>query len=324
VTGNTVLVARTMDAIALGQALSLASAMIIIYAILVVLFASFRIGLLALIPNVLPVLVYFGVLGWTGVSLNVVTGLVACLVLGVAVDDTIHILVQFDRAARRHASEEKGVTEALRAVGRPVTYTTAALCIGFLVLMASENKSQVEFGALAAFTLAVAWLIDMTFTPALAARIRVVTLWEILTLDLGQDPHGSIPLFAGLSHAQARITALMGSLQDVAAGVLLFKTGEPGDSMFVVIDGTLQASVVNEDRRVQLRTLSRGDVIGEVALSSGVRSADVETLSDVRLLRLDRADLDRLGRRYPRIALRIQANLSVVLANRLASVTQRV
>lgn len=324
VTGNSVLVAQTMDEIALGQALSLGAAMLVIYVILAVLFTSLRIGLIALIPNVLPVLVYFGVLGWTGVTLNVVTGLVACLVLGVAVDDTIHILVHFNRAAKRHANEEKGVIDALKAVGRPVTYTSAALCIGFLMLMASENKSQVEFGVLAAFTLAVAWLIDLTFTPAVAARIRVVTLWDVLTLDLGEDPHRSIPLFASMSHAQARITALMASIRDVPAGVLLFKTGEPGDAMYVVINGRLQASVLNEERRVQLRTLERGDVIGEVALVSGARSADVETLSDVRLLRINGADLDRLERRYPRIALRVQANLSEVLADRLVSLTKRV
>jgi predicted RND superfamily exporter protein len=324
VTGNTVLVARTMDEIALGQALSLAAAMGIIYVILAILFTSPRIGFVALIPNVLPVVIYFGVLGWTGVTLNVVTGLVACLVLGVAVDDTIHILVNFDRAARRYASEEKGVMDALRAVGRPVTYTTSALCIGFLILTASENKSQVEFGVLAAFTLGVAWLIDLTFTPAIAARMRVVTLWEVLTLDLGEDPHRSIPLFAGMSHSQARITALLATIRDLPEGFRLFTTGEPGGSMYVVISGKLSASVQNDGRRVALRTLERGDVIGEVALHSGIRSADVETVSAVRLLRIDRADLERLGRRYPRIALRVQTNLRNVLAERLVSVTQRV
>ncbi len=116
----------------------------------------------------------------------------------------------------------------------------------------------------------------------------------------------------------------MASIRDVPAGVLLFKTGEPGDTMYVVINGRLRASVLNEERRVQLRTLERGDVIGEVALFSGARSADVETLSDVRLLQINGADLDRLERRYPRIALRVQANLSEVLADRLVSLTKRV
>ena len=68
-----------MDDIALGQALSMVTAFGIIYLILAFLFTSFRIGFIALLPNALPVLVYFGILGWTGVTLNTVTGLVACL-----------------------------------------------------------------------------------------------------------------------------------------------------------------------------------------------------------------------------------------------------
>jgi predicted RND superfamily exporter protein len=324
VSGNSVLLARTMDEIAVGQAVSLAAALLIIYAILAILFASLRVGLLALIPNALPVLVYFGVLGWTGVTLNVVTGLVGCLVLGIAVDDTIHLLVHFKDAARGRANEEEGIVEAVKSVGRPISYTTLALCLGFLVLLMSNMRSQLEFGLLASLTLGIAWAIDLTFTPAIAARMRIVTLWEILTLDLGEEPHLSIPLFAGLSHAQARITALMADLRDLPAGHTLLRDGEPGDDMFVVIRGSLAATIQKEGREVSLRRMDRGDVIGEVALFFGERTADVRTLTDVRLLRLDRGDLERLARRYPRIAARVYENLSEVLAARLASVTKRV
>ena len=201
VTGNSVLINKTSDEIALGQSASLALAFLMIYAILCLLFMSFRVGLLALIPNALPVLVYFGTLGITGVTLNTTTGLVACLVLGIAVDDTIHFLARFNTSAKRLADETKGIREALWMVGRPVTYTSLALCLGFLAMTTSELQNQREFGALAAFTLGFAWLVDVVFTPALAARMRVVTLWEVLSLDLGDDPQRSIPLFQGLSQA---------------------------------------------------------------------------------------------------------------------------
>jgi predicted RND superfamily exporter protein len=323
VSGNSVLLARTMDDIAVGQAVSLTAALLIIYAILALLFASFRIGLLALIPNALPVLVYFGVLGWTGVTLNVVTGLVGCLVLGIAVDDTIHMLVHFKDSARGRANEKEGIIEAITTVGRPISFTTLALCLGFLVLLFSNMQSQVEFGMLASLTLAVAWIIDLTFTPAIAAGMRVVTLWEILTLDLGDDPHLSIPLFAGLTHAQARVAALMADLRDLPANHPLLHEGEAGDDMFVVIRGSLAATIEKQGRDAPLRELHRGDVVGEVAIFIGERTADVRTLTEVRLLRLDRAALARLAKRYPRIAAQIHANLSEVLAARLASLTKR-
>ena len=323
VTGNAVLVSRTIDDIALGQALSLGTAFAIIFAILVLLFTSFRIGLIALIPNVLPVLVYFGLLGFSGITLNIVTGLIACLVLGIAVDDTIHFLAHFNRASKNLADENRGVVEALRHVGRPVTYTTAALCIGFLTLTLSELRTQVEFGALASITLAVAWLIDVTFTPALAARLRIVTLWDVITLDLGDDPRRSIPLFAGLRDTQARVIALMSSLRSFPKGHKLFVAGESGDEMYVVIDGELRVSLLTDQGEVRFDSCVRGDAVGEVALFHGVRTADVEAASDVRLLRLTHASLERIRGRYPRTGAQLYRNLAQILANRVASTTAK-
>jgi predicted RND superfamily exporter protein len=324
VTGNGVLLSRTIDDIALGQALSLGTAFLIIFVILCLLFTSVRVGFIALIPNALPVLAYFGVLGLSGVSLNATTGLVACLVLGIAVDDTIHFLARFNAAAHRTADEARGVIEALRSVGRPVTYTSGALCLGFLVLTTSDLRNQAEFGALAALTLAFAWLVDVTFTPALAVRMRIVTLWDVLSLDLGDDPHHSIPLFEGLKKTQARIVALLGRIVTVAKGEQLIRAGDSGDEMFVVIEGELLASLETERGRVEFGRLGRGRVVGEVALFHGRRTADVHALSDVRLLRLTEADLERIRRRYPRTGARLYRNVSKILAHHVATTTDRV
>jgi hypothetical protein len=265
-----------------------------ILAVLSILFTSVRVGMLALIPNALPVLFYFGVLGITGITLNSTTGLVACLVLGIAVDDTIHFLARFNEAAKRLADETTGVGEALRSVGRPVTYTTVALCLGFLVLTGSNFQNQVQFGALAAITLAFAWLVDITFTPALATRMQIVNLFDVLTLDLGDDPQLSIPLFHGLRKSQARITALMAGIVEFPKGRRIFSAGESGSEMYVVIEGELGVSVVTDSGTVRFGTFTRGDVIGEVGLFHGERTADVAAESDVRLLRLTRENLDQI------------------------------
>jgi hypothetical protein len=323
-TGNTVLLTRTIDDIARGQATSLAFAFAMILGVLSILFTSVRVGLLALVPNMLPVLFYFGVLGVTGITLNSTTGLVACLVLGIAVDDTIHFLARFNDAAKRLADETKGVEAALRSVGRPVTYTTIALCLGFLVLTGSNFQNQVQFGALAAITLAFAWLLDVTFTPALATRMQIVNLFDVLTLDLGEDPHRSIPLFAGLRKTQARITALMATIVEFPEGRRVFSAGERGAEMYVVIDGELEVSVSTDSGTVRFGTFTRGDVIGEVGLFHGERTADVIACSDVRLLRLTRENLERIRRRYPRIGAQLYSNLSEILAGRVATTTDRI
>jgi len=174
VTGNAVLLTRAADEISRGQARSLATAFAAIGAILVLYFASLRLGLLALVPNALPVIVYFGALGLTGVTLNNATALMGCIVLGIAVDDTIHFLVHFRREARRRGGAGAGAVEALARVARPVTHTTLVLCLGLSLLAFSELRTQAQFGWLGAFTLAVAWVVDVLVTPALCSLLHPV------------------------------------------------------------------------------------------------------------------------------------------------------
>jgi hypothetical protein len=273
---------------------------------------------------VFPVLLYFGVLGWTGITLNVTTGLVASIVLGIAVDDTIHFLSNFNRYARERASEWEGVKATLVHVGRPVTYASLALAAGFGVLGLSDLRQQAEFGWLAAATLLCCGVADLTFNPALTSRIKIVTLWDVLTLDLGENPHQAIPVFKGFSKWQARIVALMTEIVELRKGQRLIQRGEKSDGMYVVIEGRLQSSVERDGALVPLNRHGRGDVLGEVGLFRGERTANVDCESDVRALRFDQENLARLQRRYPRTASKLLRNLSEVLADRLAAATARV
>jgi predicted RND superfamily exporter protein len=170
-TGNTVLIVHAIDDIARGQAVSLATGLLSIGALLVAYFRSLRVGLLALVPNVLPVLAYFGALGLFGVTLNPTTALVACMVLGVAVDDTLHYLARYRGFLHAGREPEQAAAEALCTVARPVALTTLALCGGLLALTTSQLVHQVEFGVLAAGTLLLAALLDATLTPALATLL---------------------------------------------------------------------------------------------------------------------------------------------------------
>jgi predicted RND superfamily exporter protein len=324
VTGNLVLISKTNDEIAYGQAVSVTSAFGSIFAIMALLFMSLRMGLIAMIPNVFPVLLYFGVLGWTGITLNVTTGLVASIVLGISVDDTIHFLSNFNRFARERASEWEGVKATLVHVGRPVTYATLALAAGFAVLGLSDLRQQAEFGWLAAGTLLLTGLADLTFNPALTSRIKIVTLWDVLTLDLGENPHQAIPVFHGFSKWQARIVALMTEIVELKKGQRLIQSGAKSDGMYVVIEGQLQSSIERGGASVPLNRHGRGDVLGEVGLFRGERTANVDCESDVRALRFDQENLARLQRRYPRTASKLLRNLSEVLADRLAAATARV
>lgn len=323
ITGNPILISETLGDIIIGQAQSVGLALVIVYGILSLMFMSHRIGFIALIPNIIPIVIYFGSLGFFGITLNPSTSLIAPMVLGIAIDDTIHYFSRFNREVRRLADDRKATVAALKAVGRPVSYTSIGLCLGFLVLTSSELHMQVQVGIMASWALAVAWLSDFFLTPALCASVRITTLWDALTLDLGENPQESIPLLKGLRNSQARIVAVMARVTRVPAGKRIITAGEKGSEMYVVIDGKLRTSFEGEHGRVEVATQLRGDVVGEAGLFYEERTADVDTLEDSRLLCLTQENLDRLSRRYPYIATKVFRNLNKILATRLFRTTHR-
>lgn len=333
VTGSAMLVATSTEKVVGGQLESIALALLLVYACLALQFMSLRIGLLAAMPTALQTALYFGALGVSGVALNATTSLVECLVLGLAVDDTIHYLARFNGAAKRLGSESRAAVSALSAVLRPVTLTKAILALGFLMLVTGELENQRAFGWLAAFTLFAAWLVDIFVTPAFMSGVRVVNIWDTLRLDLGRKVQSTIPLFAGLSNRQARIFALMARMQTVPAGTRLIteddpcgdgRTGDPSGDVYVVIEGELAVWVERDGKRIDLNTIRRGGVVGETGYFGQRRTANVDTMARTRLLRFDDADQERICRQYPRIAARVFLNLARIQAERRAQQMQQI
>jgi len=321
VTGTPVMAAKTVDRIVDRQWLSVGAALVAIFLVLLALFLSMRAALIAMLPNLLPVSVYFGLLGITGIGLNPATSLVACLVIGVAVDDTIHFLARFNAEARARGSEGAAVSHALRTVLRPVTLTTAALCLSFGVFALSPLSSHAEFGLLAALALFVAWLTDIFITPALGSMVRIVTLWDLLRVDLGQSPQYTVPLLTGMSNRQARLFALTARYEKVPAGTDIMREGEVSADICVVVDGQLEVWVNRDGQRKILNCLFRGATLGEAGYFGQKRTATVTGKCETRILRFDANDLERLRRRHPRIAALVLRNLNRIQAERLAHAT---
>ena len=320
-TGSSLLATRTADQLSSGQWASVALTALLIWIILSVIFTSPRAAAFALLPNLVPVAIYYGLLQLTGIGLTPTTCLIASIVLGISVDDTIHYMVRFNKEARARGNEIDAVHHALREVLQPITLTMIALCLGFLVFTGSDMESQVQFGLLAAFTLFLSWASDITLTPALASMVRIVTLWDILRLDLGQSPQHTIPLLSGLSLRQARTFALLSNLEKLPAGSRIITEGDYARDMYVIVDGQVEAWVERNEGRKTLSTLGRGAVMGEAGYFGQRRTANVDAVSAVRLLRFDSQDLERLRLRHPRIAATVFRNLNRVQAERIARVT---
>jgi predicted RND superfamily exporter protein/CRP-like cAMP-binding protein len=323
-TGNVVLLNRTADDLSRGQVQSFVIALAVVFAILSLVFLSVRFGLVAMVPNLIPIVIFFGLLGWLNIPLSISTAVIASISLGIGVDEAVHLLAEFNHHVRKAADQEEAVLGALRSVGPPIVYATTALVLGFLVPAWSNFAPVRQFGLLSAVTVATSLLADLLLLPALLATARFVTLWDVLTVKLGRAPHETIPLFNGLRASQARIAALMGRLRTVGPAERIVARGEPGDEMYVLIRGSAQVLAGADGQEIALRTVTRGDVVGEMGLLRGQpRTAEVRALEETDLLVVNERFLQVLRRRYPRIATTVFFNLIRIVSDRLQETTEQ-
>jgi hypothetical protein len=290
----------------------------VVFAVLSVQFLSPRFGLVAMVPNVIPIVVFFGLLGWCGISLSLATAMIASISLGIGVDEAVHLLAEFNHHVRKNADQKEAVLAAMRTVGPPVVYNTAALVFGFLVLYWSNFIPLRQFGVLSALTVLISLVADLVLLPVVLVSTRFVTLWDVLGLRLGGAPHEQIPLFRGLTASQARVAALMGVLKNVEAGEAIVREGEAAEEMYVLVTGTAEARKTVNGRSAVLGRIDRGGVFGEMGLlRRRERTADVVALEPSELLVVDERFLRVLRKRYPRIASTVLFNLTQMLSDRL-------
>ena len=172
-TGNALLLARAADGVAEQQSRSVGLASLVIFALLAGVLRSPALGVVGMLPNVVPVLLFFGALGLGAAPLSLPTSLIGCVALGIAIDATAHYLVRYRGERERGLSPEEAVLRCNQRVGRPVAIASAMLTVGFASVMASEFVTLQEFGALTAGTMALCALTDLTLLPALLVRSRL-------------------------------------------------------------------------------------------------------------------------------------------------------
>jgi predicted RND superfamily exporter protein len=173
VTGNALLLDRAADGVARSQPRTMVLASLAIFALLAGTLRSLRLGALAMIPNAIPVLVFFGVLGVGLAPLSLPTSLIGSVALGIAIDGTAHYTIRFRAERLLGASRDEAVMRTTLAVGRAISIASAMLILGFLAVCFSEFATLRQFGWLSAFTMAVCGLADLTLTPALLVRARL-------------------------------------------------------------------------------------------------------------------------------------------------------
>ena len=152
------------------QGFSLAFA--VIAAMMCLVMGSWRVGLLTMVPNLAPVVITLGLMGWLGISLDYVKLLIGCVAIGLAVDDTVHLTIRYHHEFLLRKSYTEALAVAFKGVGRALFITSVVLVAGFLVNVFSVMQTLVDFGLLVAFTIAVALLADFFLLPALMLTFK--------------------------------------------------------------------------------------------------------------------------------------------------------
>ena len=171
-----------------GMIFGTVSALILISMLIIVALKSFKLGILSLIPNLLPAGLAFGIWGMLVGEVNMAVSMVTGMALGIVVDDTIHFLSKYQRARQENGmSAEEAVRYAFSTVGVAIVVTSVILIAGFLVLAQSAFGLNSNMAILTAISIAVAVIADFLLLPALLLRIDGKTARQHSSTDQGEN-----------------------------------------------------------------------------------------------------------------------------------------
>jgi len=172
-TGATALKVKVIDYILQSQIISALTAFAMIAVALAILFRSLLIGFVAMIPNVFPVFFILGFMGLTGRSLGMMNAMLAAVVIGIAVDDTVHFFSHYRQARLRSNDAESALRTVFEEVGRPIVFTGVVLALGFSVIMISDLINVAEFGMMLALGVIIALLSDLFFSGSMILKFKL-------------------------------------------------------------------------------------------------------------------------------------------------------
>ena len=134
---------------------------------MVFMLRDLKLGLIAMLPNLFPIALVLGAMGWLGVPIDLNSLLVASIALGIAVDDTVHFLHHFKEAMIKTCGDvERSIGLAVSTAGRAMVMTSIILIGGFAVFGFASTEASARFGLLTAATIVCALIVDMTVLPA--------------------------------------------------------------------------------------------------------------------------------------------------------------
>lgn len=166
-TGLDMVFAKISDSNSVSLLKGTGLALLLISIILILVLKSLRLGLISLIPNIMPIVLAYGTWGFISGRIDLGLSIVACMSLGLVVDDTVHFLSKYKLARQQNKTTEQAIQYAFSTVGVAMLITTLVLAVGFSLLALSSFSPTHGMGALLALTAVFALIIDFLFLPIL-------------------------------------------------------------------------------------------------------------------------------------------------------------
>lgn len=184
-TGTALVFQKGTDYLVMNLVISLSLAILLIALFMAWMFKSLRMIIVSLIPNLLPLLVTAGMMGFIGIPIKPSTILVFSIAFGISVDDTIHFLAKYRQELKANKWKiKKSVYASLRETGVSMFYTSIVLFFGFSVFMISSFGGTVALGGLVSATLLFAMLANLLLLPSLLLSLES----EIANKDVFKEP----------------------------------------------------------------------------------------------------------------------------------------
>jgi len=146
---------------------SLSLTILIVSLMMLFIFRRLKILWILLLPNILPVAMVLGIMGWLGITVDMGVAISGAIIIGVAVDDTIHFLVKYFDARKGGLSMAETFDEVLRYAGKAILFTTIVLSGAFSIFAFSTFTPNQNFGIVTATALVIALITDLFLLPAL-------------------------------------------------------------------------------------------------------------------------------------------------------------
>lgn len=191
ITGTSAIFLKGNDYLIQNLIQSMLSALLIISLMMAFLFYSWRMVLISLIPNLIPLIMTFGIMGFFGIRLKPSTIIIFSIAYGIVVDFTIHYLAKYRHALKKHNWDMRvAITESVTEAGPSIIYTAVALFAGFIIFAASNFGGTVALGVLTSLALVFGMFMNLILLPSILLSLekRINAKTELGTTLIEIDP----------------------------------------------------------------------------------------------------------------------------------------